>query len=82
VRPVHLFWLCWFLASFGVFLAAETWGLVTGKGRTLSEAIWALEKFRTGQPLYQWSAGHLLFGGVFLLVAAWLVGHFVLGWWR
>lgn len=85
MRPIHLFWLCWFLASVGTFLGVETWGLVTGKGRTLSEAIWALEKFRTGQPVGQWSAGHFLFLGFWLLVEfiwIWLAGHFLFGRWR
>lgn len=85
MRPVHIFWLCWFIASVGVFLVAETWGLITGKGRTLSEAIWSLEKFRTGQPISQWSAAHFLFLGFWLIagfVWVWLAGHFLFGRWR
>jgi hypothetical protein len=82
VRPVYIFWLCWFSVSFVTFLAAEIWGLVTGKGRTLSEAIWHLERFRTGQPIGQWSVGHYWFVAGFFVLSLWLLFHFGFGDWR
>jgi hypothetical protein len=49
---------------------------------TLSASIWDLEKFRDGQPISQWSVGHLWFVGILGLLFLWLFFHFALGWWR
>lgn len=76
-------WLVWFLASFGSFLFFEVRALATRHPeRTLSDAIWRLEQLRTGQPLYQWSAGHVLVAGTVTVLFVWLGFHFTLGWWR
>jgi hypothetical protein len=82
VKGWHLFWLAWFLTSFGVFLAAEIYTLATNWRHTLSASIWDLEKFRNGQPISQWSVGHLWFVGILGLLFLWLFFHFALGWWR
>lgn len=75
-------WLAWFVAWFGVFLFFEVRALAQHKPeKTLSGAIWRFEQFRTGQPLYQWSAGHVLFIGIIGVVFAWMLLHFALGWW-
>lgn len=75
-------WLIWFLASFGSFLIFEVGALATGHPeKTLSAAIWRLERFRAGQPIWQWNAAHYLLGGALLVVLTWLLGHFILGWW-
>lgn len=81
LHAVRVFWLVWFLASFGVFLVVEVWGLRTDPRYTLSETIWWLEGWKPGlrdfaNPL-RWTAGHVLVGGVLGLVLLWLVGHFL-----
>lgn len=81
-RAWSIFWLIWLGASFGVFLVAEIFGLVTDKNRTLSEAIWRWEKFDPAQPITHWTAFHFLFIGIFLVLVLWLCGHFAFGWWR
>ena len=70
-------WLIGFLC-FGFFLAYEIYQLVKGNGGTLSEAIWRREKFRKGQSIEDWSAGHYLFTGAFIYITIWLIFHF--GW--
>jgi hypothetical protein len=76
------YWLVWFLVSASSFLTVEVYGLVTDRTRTLSYAVWHLERFKAKQPIDQWAAGHFLFTFLFLLIAIWLVGHFGWGWWR
>jgi hypothetical protein len=78
------YWLWWFLLTFPVgFLIPETIALVRNRTQdTLSGAIWNLEKLQPGQGITKWTAAHLLFTGVFVLVTAWLVGHFGWGLWR
>lgn len=82
MRSWHLFWLYWFLCWFSVFLVAEIYALCTDWRRTLSAAVWNFERFVPGQSVWKWSAGHLLFCGVMVLVFVWLTGHFALGLWR
>jgi hypothetical protein len=77
-----LYWLVWFTGSFALFLGPEIYALCTDWQRTLSAAVWRLEAFRQGEPIPQWSAGHLLFIGAFALTFAWLTMHFGFGWWR
>jgi len=81
---VTRYWLVWFVVTFPVgFLVPEIVALVRGRSQdTLSGAIWRLEEFRAGQPITGWSASHLLFTGVFTLLALWLIGHFGFGIWR
>ena len=77
------YWAAWFALAFGTFIVPETIALLTGHPeRTLSAAVWRLEKLRAGQGIWQWDAAHFLFTGAFILVAAWLVGHFGWGLWR
>lgn len=78
----HIFWASWFLASFGSFLAVESYALCTDWHRTLSAAVWHLEDFVQDQPITQWSATHVLFVGVMFTLFVWLTGHFAMGWWR
>jgi hypothetical protein len=79
------YWLIWFMLWFTTFIVPETWALATGHPeRTLSAAIWRIEQLIPGQNQYpwQWTAGHFLFTGSFLVVAVWLGGHFGWGIWR
>jgi hypothetical protein len=81
---MHRYWLWWFVTAFPVgFLVPEAAALMRGRPQdTLSAAIWSLEKFKRGQPVTGWSAFHLLFIGVLVVLTVWLVGHFGWGWWR
>lgn len=74
----HRYWLCWFIVMFASFIGPEIYGLVTDSRRTLSAAIWHLEKYTPGQSIIGWSAFHLLFIGALIVVEVWLIGHF--GW--
>jgi len=79
MRPIDKFWLGWFITMIGSFLVMEIYQLATGHPeRTLSAAIWRLERFKNGQAFDEWSAGHLLFMGSFGLLIFWLFFHF--GW--
>lgn len=78
----HRYWEIWAAVTFLTFIGPEVFALVTNWRNTLSAAIWDMERFRTGQPLYQWSAGHFLFGCAFLTIVIWLSGHFLFGFWR
>jgi hypothetical protein len=71
------YWLSWFCVWFTAFLIPEVIAIVQGTGNTLSENVWKLEQFRTGQPVLGWSAGHFLFAGVWLVTTIWLTGHFL-----
>lgn len=85
MRASDIYWLCWFVLSIGAFFAKEIYSLVHRDGGTLSEAIWRLEQFKHGQPVMQWTAGHFLFLGFWLMVGFvwfWLLPHFILGDWR
>lgn len=78
------YWLAWFILTFPIgFLIPETIAIVRNRTQdTLSGAIWALEKLQPGQGITRWTAFHLLFTGVFVLLTLWLIGHFGFGWWR
>jgi hypothetical protein len=78
------YWLWWFIVTFPLgFLVPEVVALARNKtGDTLSGAIWELEKFSPGQPIGHWTAFHLLFIGMLLVLFVWLLGHFAMGWWR
>lgn len=74
----HRYWLCWFVVSFTAFLAPEIYGLATDSRRTLSAAIWHLEKYQPNQSIVNWSAFHFLFIASLIVIDIWLLGHF--GW--
>lgn len=79
------YWLIWFLVSFTAFIIPESIMLAKGRPQdTLSGAVWQLEQLVPGREQWpwQWSAGHVLFTGAFILLAVWLVGHFGWGIWR
>jgi hypothetical protein len=78
----HRYWLIWACITFGTFIVPEVYALVTNWRNTLSASVWDMERFRTGQPLYQWSAGHFLFACMLIVIFAWLSGHFIFGFWR
>lgn len=82
----HKYWLIWFAVWFTAFIGPETYCLVKANGGTLSESIWWLEGWRRGDVTFteitQWSAGHVLFGGLFVLIFGWLAGHFLFRVWR
>lgn len=77
------YWLIWFMASFALFIVPESIALATHHvENTLSAQVWRLEGLQNGQPIWQWTALHVLVGGALAVVLLWLVGHFVLGFWR
>lgn len=78
----YLWWLCWFVGWFTSFLAVEIYGLCTNPARTLSAAIWHLEKVQPGQPITSWTAFHFGFIGVLFVLDIWLLGHFGFKAWR
>lgn len=79
MRLIDKFWLGWFLTTFFSFLIMELWALISKRpDRTLSYAIWRLERFKAGEGFWEWSAGHYLFMGAFGLLIFWLFFHF--GW--
>jgi hypothetical protein len=83
---VSRYWLLWFMITFPFgFLVPETIALMRGRPQdTLSAAIWRMEQIVPGRQQWpwQWTAGHVLFTGVFIVLAVWLVGHFGWGIWR
>lgn len=78
------YWLWWFILTFPVgFLIPETIAIMRNRTQdTLSGAVWSLESLKAGQGVWQWTAAHFLFTGVFALLTVWLVFHFGWGWWR
>ena len=78
------YWMWWFILAFPVsFLIPEIYWLVRRRPEnTLSAAIWRMEALQPGQNITGWTAVHLLFTGVFVLLTLWLIGHFGFGWWR
>lgn len=78
------YWLCWFIASIVVaFLGPELYALFTGHPEnTLSAQVWRLEQALPCQHVWQWTALHILIGGVLLVLLVWLIGHLVFGIWR
>jgi hypothetical protein len=78
----HVYWSVWAIGSFVTFIAPEVYALATNWRNTLSSSVWDFERFRTGQPIYQWSAGHFLFVLLLLVIDVWLLGHFAFGIWR
>lgn len=72
-------WAVWFLASIVFFGCFEGWALAAGQSQfTLSAAVWRWEGYARGQTILQWTAPHLLFIGLLILMNVWLIGHF--GW--
>lgn len=77
------YWLCWLLGTFATFITPESIVLATGHPeRTLSWWVWKHAQVVVHQPVSQWSAAHVLFAGVFLVLVVWLSAHLILGWWR
>lgn len=76
------YWGGWAIFTLATFLGPEIAALITNWRNTLSAAIWDLEQYRAGQPISQWSAGHLWFVGILGVLFLWLFFHFALGWWR
>ena len=88
----HYFWGAWvgaLVVWLTVFLVAETYALRTDWRNTLSAQVWDIEKFQAQQHIGDWSAGHFLFAGFWLVLGlvvavlwVWLFGHFIFGKWR
>lgn len=78
------YWLTWFLVTITTFAVPETYALVTGHPEnTLSAQIWGLEGILSGQePIWQWTAAHILIGGSLFLGLVWLAFHLLFGIWR
>lgn len=82
-HAVAAYWLAWFLTSVASFAAVEFWALASHRPQdTLSAQVWRLEQFLPGDSLWQWTALHVLIGGVLGVLLIWLLLHFVLGIWR
>lgn len=80
---MNKYWLTWFAVSFTAFIVPETVALLRGRPQdTLSGAIWQMEQLVPGQGVWQWTAAHLLFTSVFIVLVLWLIGHFGWGLWR
>lgn len=77
----HVYWLIWFAVAFLTFLIPEVWALATNPRRTLSWAVWSMEKLVPGQSVWAWHAAHLIFTGILILLFLWLIGHFGFGIW-
>jgi hypothetical protein len=76
-------WLSWFTATIASFLVPELYALSTGHGEnTLSAQVWKLEKIAPGQHVWEWTALHVLIGGLLAVVLIWLLVHLVFGIWR
>lgn len=82
IRAWHIYWLCWASIAFVTFLVPEIYALATNWRRTLSAAVWSLERFTPGQPIPHWSAGHIWFISIYAVLVFWLLFHFGMGWWR
>lgn len=78
----HKYWLVWSIVTFLTFIIPEAYALATNWRNTLSESVWDMERFTPNQPLVHWTAVHFLFGGILLTLFAWLIGHFLFGFWR
>jgi hypothetical protein len=78
----HRYWLAWAVVVFLTFIAPEVYALVTNWHNTLSASVWDMERFMPGQTVAKWTAWHLLFTGMLLVLFVWLLGHFSFGWWR
>jgi hypothetical protein len=77
------YWQAWVILTFATFIVPEVAALVRGRSQdTLSETTWRWEKLIVHQPISQWSATHLLFAGILLVVGIWTIVHLTLGWWR
>lgn len=77
------YWALWLATMFATFGVPETVALATGHPeKTLSWWIWTHVQVIQHQPIRDWSASHFLFAGVFVTLAAWLIGHLVFGIWR
>lgn len=82
MTPWSWYWLSWFVVTFGLgFLPPELYALFTDKQHTLSWTIWHLEGFLPGTSVVNWTAVHVLVGGVLLVLLGWLAGHLVFGIW-
>jgi hypothetical protein len=82
VNPWSLYWTCWFLVSVAAFLGPELYCLITNNGHTLSATVWRLEDLAPGQPLWQWTALHVLISGLLAVVLIWLLLHLTTGIWH
>lgn len=77
------YWLWWAAITFLAFIVPETVALITRHPEnTLSAQVWKLEDLHPGEQLWQWTAAHVLIGGVIAVLLLWLLLHFVLGIWR
>lgn len=82
-HAITIFWTIWITVSVASFSVVEFWMLAAGRPEdTLSENVWRLEDLVPGQPIAQWSALHVLFLGVYVLIFGWLLAHFGWGMWR
>lgn len=73
------YWTWWVILAFLTFIIPEVYSLVKKRPEgTLSGYVWRFEKFDPAHGLTVWTAGHLLFTGIFIVLCVWLIGHF--GW--
>jgi hypothetical protein len=83
VKGYALYWLIWFGVLFVSFIVPELIALFSNPRNTLSWTLWNLEQVVPGshQPVWQWTALHVLIGGVLAVLLVWLIGHLVFGIW-
>jgi len=78
------YWPSWFVGAIGLlFLVPECIALATNTANTLSWYVWRLTgEFVPGERgLWNWSALHVLIGGLLTVLFLWLIGHLVFGLW-
>ena len=76
------YWLGWFLTAVAAFLGPELYALASNHPEnTLSAQVWRLEQIAPGQHVWQWTALHVLIGGLLGVLLVWLLGHLLLGIW-
>lgn len=76
------YWAIWLAAMLATFAVPEFTALYRRRPQdTLSWWFWTRFQVVAHQPVREWSASHVLFAGVFLTLAVWLVAHLLLRMW-
>lgn len=72
-----VYWPVWLAATLAAFGVREVWALASRHpGGTLSDWVWRVLKVAVNKPISDWSAGHFLVFGAWLVLVAWLTLHF------
>lgn len=73
------YWSVWLSAVLVTFLAPEVYALTTNSGNTLSAWVWRALHIMRDESALSWSALDFLVFGCWLVLVAWLTGHFFFG---